>query len=171
MEKNFINLAGEFLVAAELNRRSILCSVTYGASKRADLFAFTETTGRVVRIEVKATVKEKWPVGERGKSAGLSGADHVWVFVLLPTPLDAPTLDDDAPTFDDSVRCQHTPRFFVLTASQVGNFIRASYDDYSRRYKEKHGVPYSQLGVPSITLKQASVHESKWDKVRNALLG
>ena len=32
-DKNFMSMAGEFLVAAELNRRRILSAVTYGLRK------------------------------------------------------------------------------------------------------------------------------------------
>lgn len=162
-EKVFLNLAGEFLVAAELNRRSILCSVTYGASKSADLFAFTETTGRVVRIEVKTTKKTQWPVGERGLSAGSGGTGHLWVFVLLPPPLDALTPNN-------AVRGQFAPRFFVLTAQEVEVLARARDAEYRQRYQAKHGVPYAQPGVPSITVEQAAPYESNWDKVRSAVL-
>ena len=34
--KSFLNLAGEFAVASELNRRGVHAAVTYGTSKRAD---------------------------------------------------------------------------------------------------------------------------------------
>ena len=162
MEKIFLNLAGEFLVAAELNRRQILCSVTYGASKSADLFAFGEATDRLLRIEVKTTTKSKWPVGPRGMAASSNGSGRVWVLVFLPPPLDRSELDD-------GVRGQHTPRFFVLTAQEVESLTRAGYDEYSRRYQDRHGVPYSKPGVPVITMLQVAEHESRWDKVRNAI--
>ncbi len=64
--KVFTNLAGEFLVAAELNRRHILCSVTYGAAKSADVFAFSDDSGRVVRVEVKSTDKMRRQQLSRG---------------------------------------------------------------------------------------------------------
>jgi hypothetical protein len=164
MEKTLLNLAGEFLVAAELNRRQILCSVTYGASKSADLFAFGKATDHLLRIEVKTTTKSKWPVGQRGMTASSNGSGCVWVLVFLPPPLD--TLE-----LDDRLRGQHAPRFFVLTAQEVESLTRAGYDKYSRRYQDRHGVPYSKPGVPVITLVQAAEHESGWDKVRNAMQG
>jgi len=58
-DKAFLNLAGEFAVASELNRRRVLASVTYGASKCADVFALSPDMTRVVRIEVKATNPKK----------------------------------------------------------------------------------------------------------------
>ena len=64
-EKAFLNLAGEFAVASELNRRRVLSSVTYGAAKSADVFAMNADMTKVVRIEVKTTDKRKWPIGDR----------------------------------------------------------------------------------------------------------
>jgi hypothetical protein len=159
-----LNLAGEFLVAAELNRRQILCSVTYGASKSADVFAFGESTDRLLRIEVKTTNKSKWPVGERGMKASSGKSSRLWVLVHLPPPLESSGEDDRR-------RGQHAPRFFVLTATEVESLARAGHDEYSRQYQERHGVPYSQVGVPVITLDQAGEHEARWDKVRNAIQG
>lgn len=64
-EKNFLGMAGEFLVAAELNRRYLLSAATYGTAKSADVWAFNEDTHRAVRIEVKTTSIEnrRWAVG------------------------------------------------------------------------------------------------------------
>jgi len=86
--KAFLNMAGEFAVASELNRRSILASVTSGSSKSADVFALTADMKRVVRIEVKTTDKEKWPIGRRGTQSE-PAPDVVWILVRLPPPLDA----------------------------------------------------------------------------------
>ena len=41
--KSFLNLAGEFAVASELNRRGVHAAVTYGTSKRADIFAMADS--------------------------------------------------------------------------------------------------------------------------------
>jgi hypothetical protein len=144
--KIFTNLAGEFLVAAELNRRHILRSVTYGASKSADVFAFNEDSGRVVRVEVKSTDKMRgdktaWVIGQRGIKAGAT--EHIWIFVLLPDPL-------DKRTDDDCERGRHTPRFFVLTGAEVQELGEEAHEEYNRKYQAKHGEPY-----PSSPLKKA----------------
>ena len=164
--KIFTNLAGEFLVAAELNRRHILCSVTYGASKSADVFAFSDDSGRVVRVEVKATSKmlgdrTKWPIGHRGMKAGLT--KHIWVFVLLPDPL-------DKRTDDDCERGRHTPRFFVLTGAEVQELGEKNHEAYSRKYQAKHGKPYpKEIGVPQIRLAQIIEHEAAWSIISTAM--
>jgi len=164
--KIFINLAGEFLVAAELNRRHILCSVTYGASKSADVFAFSDDSGRVVRVEVKSTDKmlgdrTTWPIGQRGMTAG--STMHIWVFVLLPDPL-------EKQTDDDSERGRHAPRFFVLTGAEVQILGEEDHEEYSRKYQAKHGVPYPiEKGVPQIRLVKIIEHEAAWNKISTAM--
>ena len=162
MEKIFLNLAGEFMVAAELNRRHVLCSVTYGAAKSADIFAFQATSDRLVRVEVKATTRNHWPVGGRVLHENTWKASCVWVLVWFPRPLDQPT--DDA-----RVRGEHAPRFFVLTASEVGRLAQDAHATYSKGYEAKHGVPYPQVGVPQVSLKAAVPHESRWDKITHLL--
>ena len=164
--KIFTNLAGEFLVAAELNRRHILCSVTYGASKSADVFAFSDDSGRVVRVEVKSTDKmfgdkTEWPIGQRGMKAGAT--EHIWIFVLLPSPL-------DKQTDDDCERGRHAPRFFVLTGAEVQKLGEENHEEYSRRYQAKHGVPYPvEKGVPQIRLVKIREHEAAWSKISTAM--
>ena len=54
-QKYSLNLAGEFYVAAELNRRGIFASVTYGAAKNADVLAFDQQSHQTAVIEVKTT--------------------------------------------------------------------------------------------------------------------
>ena len=164
--KIFTNLAGEFLVAAELNRRHILCSVTYGASKSADLFAFSDDSGRVVRVEVKCTDKMRgdkteWLIGQRGMKAG--STEHIWVFVLLPKPL-------EKKTEDDCERGQHAPRFFVLTGAEVQKLGEEDHEEYSRKYQAKHGEPYPmEKGVPQIRLVKIREHEAAWGKITEAM--
>jgi len=46
-------LAGEFFVAAELLRRGIQTSVTFGNAKAIDLFAHNPSTGDAFTVQVK----------------------------------------------------------------------------------------------------------------------
>lgn len=164
--KIFTNLAGEFLVAAELNRRHILCSVTYGAAKSADVFAFSDDSGRVVRVEVKSTDKihgdkAEWLIGRRGLVAG--STEHIWVFVLLPDPL-------DNQTDDNCERGRHAPRFFVLTGAEVQALGEKNGEEYKQRYLAKHGEPYSNQGCwATVQLGAVLRHEAAWSKIATAI--
>jgi hypothetical protein len=67
------NLAGEFFVAAELLKRGLQTSVTFGNAKAIDLLAFNEETGRTFTVRVKALRKKNY-------------FQHVYVFVVLNAP-------------------------------------------------------------------------------------
>jgi hypothetical protein len=72
-------LAGEFFVAAELLKRGLQTSVTFGHAKQIDLFAYNSQTRTSFNIQVKAL---------RGKNYFLIkhaniDAKQIYVFVLL----------------------------------------------------------------------------------------
>jgi hypothetical protein len=160
-DKVFLNMAGEFAVASELNRRRVLASVTYGSSKSADIFAMNPDMTRLVRIEVKTTDKRKWPLGERATRDTMESSDVFWVLVQLPAPLEAPR--------DDSHRGAHSPRFFVLSSSEIYRTWRRGADDYGKRFFERHGRMPEGIGVPNVTLADVEAHESQWHKITDKL--
>lgn len=53
-------LAGEFFVAAELLKRGLQTSVTFGNAKAIDLIAFNSETGRTFTVQVKALRKRTY---------------------------------------------------------------------------------------------------------------
>jgi len=57
----------------------------------------------------------------------------------------------------------------VLTAKEVGDLAKGNRNAYSNRYEERHGEPYSKLGVPTIRLEQVLEHEARWDKIKAAI--
>jgi hypothetical protein len=75
-------LAGEFFVAAELLKRDIQTSVTFGNAKAIDLFAQNGLTGRNFNVQVKTLRKTNhfllYPAKVDEK--------HIYVFVVLNTP-------------------------------------------------------------------------------------
>ena len=162
-EKIFLNLAGEFAVASELNRRRVLASVTYGASKSADIFATNRDMSRIVRIEVKTTKKQKWPIGEKATRPKSSAADVIWVLVLLPEPL-------LGSASDDTQRGAHTPRYFVLTAQEIYTAYKWGADEYLASYATRHGKPFDEKrGVPNVLLKNVEQFEGQWEKIVSRL--
>lgn len=75
-------LAGEFFVAAELLKREIQTSVTFGNAKAIDLLAHNTRTKRTFIVQVK-TLRDKsiYPI-----SPDRVVREHTYVFVLLNKP-------------------------------------------------------------------------------------
>ncbi len=78
-------LAGELFVAAELLKRNLQTSITFGNAKQIDLLAHNSKTGRHFAIQVKALrAKNYFLIGH-----GRIQEDHMYVFVLLNKPDEA----------------------------------------------------------------------------------
>jgi len=97
-------LAGEFFVAAELSKRGLLTSVTFGNAKAIDLLAFNPQTDRSYTVQVKTIRKNNsFPI-----SKDRVNRLHVYVFVQLNKADDAvqyfivpgATLLDEAERFE-----------------------------------------------------------------------
>lgn len=158
-EKCFLNMAGEFLVAAELNRRHILSAVTYGTAKSADVWAFDSCSNRAARVEVKTTGpgSRKWVVGEKPLTAP-TNPDVFWVLVMLPEP-------HPPGVSDDGKRGQHAPRFFVLTSGEIKRVRRAAAEKYIAAFREKHGREFAGPGVATIRVDEVKQFENHWEKL------
>lgn len=75
-------LAGEFFVAAELLKRGIQTSVTFGNAKSIDLLATNPETDEQFTVQVKTLRYKNWfPI-----DCSKANAVHVYVFVLLNRP-------------------------------------------------------------------------------------
>ena len=149
-DKAHINLAGEFLVAGELNRRRVAASITYGASKSADIFAFCRAKKRFARIEVKATDKKRWPVGARALADASEGDGVFWVLVQLPE--------------QDS-----SPEYFVFSGRELVALTRKLHGAYLERYKTKHGLAFEGIGVPALDLRDVADFRGKWKTITEYL--
>jgi hypothetical protein len=78
-------LAGELFVAAELLKRGLQTSVTFGNAKAIDLLAFNEETGRTFTVQVKALRKKTFFLIAHTRVK----PQHIYVFVLLNKPGEA----------------------------------------------------------------------------------
>ena len=75
-------LAGELFVAAELLKRDIQTSVTFGNAKAIDLFAYNPITEKSFNIQVKTLrTKNYYPL-----KLDRVHPKHIYVFVLLNKP-------------------------------------------------------------------------------------
>jgi len=78
-------LAGEFFVAAELLKRGLQTSVTFGNAKGIDLFAHNPSTGKTFTVQVKAIRKKNvFPIAH-----AKINESHTYVFVILHKPGEA----------------------------------------------------------------------------------
>lgn len=157
-QKYSLNLAGEFYVAAELNRRGIFASVTYGAAKNADILAFDQQSRQTAVIEVKTTASpnKKWLTGQHSIDKNSIDPQLFWVLVLAPSKED--TLS--------------APRFFVFTSQELVEKVSAAHAAYSAGYFEEHRVPFQDSkGVYSLSLSDAEAMqaEGQWEKIANWL--
>ena len=121
-QKYNLSMAGEYYVAAELHRRGIPASITYGNVKKADVVATSEDGEAAVVIEVKSTSQTKWIVGQYLPEP----SDRVWAFVYVPKECDQP------------------PSFYILTQSEISEILKPEDEEYRRQYAEKHGVEYEE---------------------------
>ncbi len=75
-------LAGELFVAAELLKRNLQTSITFGNAKAIDLLAYNPETGRNFNVQVKAIRKKNvFPIAHNKITRA-----HVYVFVVLNEP-------------------------------------------------------------------------------------
>ena len=148
-QKYHLSLAGEFFVAAELQRRGISAAVTYGNAKCADVVAFSVSGEKAVVIEVKSTSQSRWVVGGRSPVA----SPKPWVFVYLP--------------IDQS----EAASYYVVLQSELHDILAPLDIEYNRKFKEKHGVEYGDRpGVVNFTRAQAEPFKNAWEKIISQLL-
>lgn len=141
--KYHLSLSGEFFVAAELQRRRISATVTYGNAKSADLVVFSESSSNAVVVEVKSTSRNKWIVGGRVPVP----SNRIWVFVYIPE------------------NSEDTPSFYVLTQHELSVLLEPADREFRERYREKHGKDFQGKGVVSLTLDQAKPYKNQWWKI------
>jgi hypothetical protein len=151
-EKHFLNLAGEFLVAGELNRHSIMCSVTYGFSKQADVIALGRDNSRKsIWIEVKTTRRHEFVVGTKSLDKNYVSPNTYWVLVHLPE-------DDSKP-----------PRYFILSSELLYERSTKHFAEYNTKYRERHGHDYDKPGVHKLSIAEVEDCEAEWDQIKEAL--
>ncbi len=75
-------LAGELFVAAELLKRGLQASITFGNAKSVDILAYNDDTKRGFTVQVKALRKPNFFIINHAKIK----AQHIYVFALLNKP-------------------------------------------------------------------------------------
>jgi len=142
-EKYHISLAGEYYVAAELQRLGVHSSITYGNAKKTDVIAFSESGEKAVAIEVKSTNRASWVIG----NSIPSNSNKPWVLVNIPTEY------------------FKSPAYYILTQSQINQSLTDKHKKYNLKYKNKHGHNFESKGVYSIMLSEVEKHINNWEVI------
>ncbi len=149
--KLHLGLAGEYFVAAELQRRGITASITFGNAKKADVIAFSLSSQKALSIEVKTTMEDKWVLGGNVPSDAPERRDKLWVFVRIPKDLET------------------GPDYYVLTEKDLFDAIMPGHLKYREEYRARHGKEFEGPGVVHLSLESAKEQKNKWDRIFDRL--
>lgn len=148
IEGYFLNLAGEYRICSELNKRGVFATITYGTRKGADVYAIGEH-GRAMRIEVKTSQRKQFVTGISQKSFS-DGSPDFWVLFLL-RPMENGGFEE---------------RFFVLTHEEACKAQRMRNAIYAEKYVARHGIPPDfSSGVDNLKIEDVEEFEDQWEKI------
>jgi hypothetical protein len=163
-----LNLAGEYRVCSELNKRGVFATVTYGTRKGADVYAIDDRKKQVLKIEVKTSQKNNFVTSLSQKCRDDDpNTDGFW---------DRRAKDDESPDFwvlfqikvgkDDSFE----ERFFVLEHEELCKVQAVRNQAYAVNYLARHGKqPNFSKGVDNVDVKDVEQHLNAWKKIADAL--
>ena len=165
-----LNLAGEYRVCSELNKRGIFSTVTYGTRKGVDVYAISDRKARAMKIEVKTSQKGNFVTSLSQKCGDDDpNADGFW---------DRRAADEQSPDFWVLFQIQagndasFTERFFVLTHKEICTAQAARNQAYALKYSARHGKqPDFSSGVDNVVVADVAPYENQWRKIIDALGG
>ncbi len=143
-----LNLAGEYRVCSELNKRGLFATMTYGNRKSVDVYAINDRQSHALRIEVKTSQTNRFVtrITQKGLDKRPRAVDFWVLFQIRP---------DRNGTFKE--------RFFVLSHKEICKVQKMRNRPY-----EKKGWNLSK-GVDIVTVKDAEQYEGKWSRVVEGL--
>lgn len=147
IDKYYLNLAGEFQVCAELLKRELFATVTYGNKKGADIYAVGTNRLSAV-IEVKASNSNRFVTSfyQKYRSPESVHPDF-WVLYSLRSKADA-----------------FVERFFVLAHDELAE-IQANRNVPNDQLTYEEVAARSVKGVDNVLVRDVEMHESAWDKI------
>src|SRR5512138_2468003 len=141
IDKYHLSLAGEYRVCAELLKRGIFATVTFGNMKGVDIFAIGPNR-RAAMVEVKASNSSRF-VTRFYQNYKSQDVEHPNFWVLYSV-----TEQDD----------RFSERFFVLSHEQLA-------DAQARRNHPGEDMPYDERvrrveqGVDNVLIQDVEAHE------------
>jgi len=144
IDKYFLNLAGEYRVAAELLKREIFATITYGNKKGADIYAIGPTR-RTAVVEVKASNTGRFVTGFYQKYPDeMKPHPDFWVLY--------------------SVSGDGAEQFFVLSHQEMAT-AQAERNSPGNAMSWSDTAQAVAKGVDNVLAKDLWEHESRWDKI------
>lgn len=147
IDKYHLNLAGEYRVCAELLKRGIFATVTFGNMKGADVVA-VGANRRAAIIEVKASNSSRFVTGfyQKYRTGEL---EHPTFWVLYSVRLAGES---------------HVERFFILSHHELE-------EKQAQRNHPGEQLPYEeramrvQKGVDNVLIRDVEDSEDAWHKI------
>lgn len=151
-----LNLAGEYRVCSELNKRGVFATITYGNHKGVDVYAIGDLQQRAIKIEVKTSQQNKFVTSISQKNlANDPHAPQFWVlFQIRP--------GDESESGESTFR----ERFFILSHKEICKAQAKRNETYAVGYRSRHlKEPDFAKGVDNITVEDVTQFEDQWSKI------
>jgi hypothetical protein len=145
-DKDTIHLSSEFRVCAELLKRKIDCSLTYGNKKATDIIVHNFKIKELAIVEVKSSVRKYFVTSlfQKYQKTNMRHPDF-WVFVRF-----APNVDE---------------KFYILTHTEVIN-AQKKHNKTDKLSYEKAAEKVKK-GVDKLLEKEIQVFENRWEKIED----
>ncbi len=143
-----LNLAGEYRVAAEILKRGLFATVTYGNKKGADVFAIGENR-RAAVVEVKASNSNRF-VTKLYQKYPNPDATHpdFWILYAVQT--------SDNGSFIE--------RFFVLSHDELA-VVQGERNCPGESLSYVEAAARVPKGVDNVLISNVELHEDAWTKI------
>lgn len=151
--KYLLNLAGEYRICSELNKRGVFATITYGNRKGVDVYAISDRKERALKIEVKTAQQGKFvtSITQKGLDKNRPDSPDFWVlFQILP---------GQNATFEE--------RFFILTHEEICGVQKRRNNEWQNQYFKRHGKRFhiKSKGVDQVKVKDVEPFEDQWAKI------
>lgn len=163
-----LNLAGEYRVCSELNKRGLFATITYGTKKGVDVYAISDVIDKAIKIEVKTSQQKNFVTSLSQKSGADPNSLGFWRRIAR---------DPKAPNF--WVLCQiqttepniYQERFFILSHAEICKVQAKRNRKYAKQYLKKHGkMPDFSKGVDNVIVDDVLEYENQWRKILNKMV-
>ena len=144
VDKYYLNLVGEYRVAAELLKREVFATITYGNQKGADIYAIGSNR-RAAVVEVKASNTDRFVTSFYQKYAD-EAKPHPDFWVLY------------------SLAADGSEQFFILTHQELAR-VQAERNRPGQLMSWADSAEAVKRGVDNVSARDLDIHKSRWEKI------